>query len=168
MSVTLSDLVWPWRSFQLSEAVLSPVLTTRCDVFTKESKSVRGCDVKLLNVVSVLREFSRSEAVTYAVNVVSFLRVNSNGPSQRLALSWRRTTVSGHSGNVVEMDHCKLRTGPSSFGLGLQPGSTVCNHTIQYISLCLFLWPPYGIGQAIIFLPCGFFLLSSSIFFVFA
>jgi len=22
-----------------------------------------------------------------------------------------------------------------------------------------FLWPPYGIGQAIIFLPCGFFLL---------
>jgi len=27
----------------------------------------------------------------------------------------------------------------------------------------LFLWPPYGIGQAIIFLSCGFFL--SSIFF---
>ena len=25
-----------------------------------------------------------------------------------------------------------------------------------------FLWPPYGIGQAIIFLPCGFYL---SIFF---
>jgi len=23
------------------------------------------------------------------------------------------------------------------------------------------LWPPYGIGQAIIFLPCGFFLLLS-------
>ena len=23
------------------------------------------------------------------------------------------------------------------------------------------LWPPYEIGQAIIFLPCGFFLLSS-------
>ena len=23
------------------------------------------------------------------------------------------------------------------------------------------LWPPYGIGQAIIFLPCGFFLSSS-------
>jgi len=31
----------------------------------------------------------------------------------------------------------------------------------------VFLWPPYGIGQAIIFLPCGFFLLSSSsIFFL--
>jgi len=27
----------------------------------------------------------------------------------------------------------------------------------------VFLWPPYVIGQAIIFLPCGFFL-SSSIF----
>ena len=30
------------------------------------------------------------------------------------------------------------------------------------------LWPPYGIRQAIIFLPCGFFfslLLSSSVFF---
>ena len=145
------------------------MLTTRCDVFTKASKSVRGCDVKLLNVVSMLKEFSRSEGVTYAANVVSFLRVNCSGPSpnQRLALSWRRTTVSGHSGNVVEMDHCKLRTGPASIRLGLQPGSTVCNRTIQYISLCLclFLWPPYGIGQAIIFLPCSFFFLSSSIFF---
>jgi len=30
-----------------------------------------------------------------------------------------------------------------------------------------FLWPPYGIGQVIIFLPCGYFLLLllSSIFF---
>ena len=27
-----------------------------------------------------------------------------------------------------------------------------------------FLWSPYGIGQTIIFLPCGFFL--SSIFFL--
>jgi len=24
----------------------------------------------------------------------------------------------------------------------------------------LFIWSPYGIGQVIIFLPCGFFLLS--------
>jgi len=23
----------------------------------------------------------------------------------------------------------------------------------------VLLWPPYGIGQAIIFLPCGFFVL---------
>jgi len=27
-----------------------------------------------------------------------------------------------------------------------------------------FLWLPYVIGQAIIFLPCGFYLLSSSFF----
>jgi len=33
-------------------------------------------------------------------------------------------------------------------------------------SLCVCiiysLWPPYEIGQAITFLPCGFFFLSSS------
>ena len=29
------------------------------------------------------------------------------------------------------------------------------------LSTC-WLWPPYGIGQAIIFLPCSFFLLLSS------
>ena len=28
----------------------------------------------------------------------------------------------------------------------------------------VFLWPPYVIGHAIIFLPCGFFLLLSSFF----
>jgi len=30
------------------------------------------------------------------------------------------------------------------------------------------LWPPYGIGQAITFLPCGFFLSSSSSSFFFS
>jgi len=30
------------------------------------------------------------------------------------------------------------------------------------IPFLLYLWPPYGIGQAIIFLPCGFFLLFCS------
>ena len=29
-------------------------------------------------------------------------------------------------------------------------------------SISGFLWPPYGLGQAIIFLHCGFFLLFSS------
>jgi len=29
----------------------------------------------------------------------------------------------------------------------------------------IFLWPPYGIGQAIIFLPCGFYL--SFFFYIF-
>jgi len=31
--------------------------------------------------------------------------------------------------------------------------------------LLLLLWPPYGIGQAIIFSSCGIYLLSSSSFF---
>jgi len=38
--------------------------------------------------------------------------------------------------------------------------------TDRSLLLLLLLWPPYGIGQAIIFLPCGFFLLLSSIFFL--
>ena len=32
--------------------------------------------------------------------------------------------------------------------------------TFQHDSRLLSLWPPYVIGQAIKFLPCGFFLLS--------
>ena len=32
-------------------------------------------------------------------------------------------------------------------------------HLLYLTNNCV-LWPPYGIGQAIIFLPCGFFLLS--------
>jgi len=37
-----------------------------------------------------------------------------------------------------------------------------CRHYIfaLWFLLSIFLWPPYGIGQAIIFLPCRFFLLS--------
>jgi len=31
-------------------------------------------------------------------------------------------------------------------------------------SISLFLWPPYGIGQAIIFLFCGFFYLSDALY----
>jgi len=34
-----------------------------------------------------------------------------------------------------------------------------------FFVLLFLLWPPYVIGQAIIFSPCGFFLLSSFIFF---
>jgi len=37
----------------------------------------------------------------------------------------------------------------------------LCSSTFVLIGECvLLLWPPYVIGQAIIFLPCGFFLLS--------
>jgi len=46
---------------------------------------------------------------------------------------------------------------------------TLCNRADHYIFalwflsifLSFFLWPPYVIGQAIIFLPCSFFLSSS-------
>jgi len=31
----------------------------------------------------------------------------------------------------------------------------------SYMQFIELLWPPYVIGQAIIFLPCGFYLLSS-------
>ena len=41
---------------------------------------------------------------------------------------------------------------------------------IKWLLLLLFisLWPPYVIGQAIIFLPCGFYLLLSFFFFFLA
>ena len=32
---------------------------------------------------------------------------------------------------------------------------------VLFLALSVTLWLPYGIGQAIIFLPCGFFLLLS-------
>jgi len=34
----------------------------------------------------------------------------------------------------------------------------LCFYT-SYVLHCSLLWPPYGIGQAIMFLPCGFFCL---------
>jgi len=40
-----------------------------------------------------------------------------------------------------------------------------CGHHI--FASVVSLWPPYEIGQAIIFLPCGFFLSSSSSIFSF-
>ena len=41
----------------------------------------------------------------------------------------------------------------------------VCDYIsfLQFLTTVYLLWPPYGIGQAIIFLPCDFYL--SSIFF---
>jgi len=49
------------------------------------------------------------------------------------------------------------------------PLALSCDYRGSYLSVQdgVSLWPPHGIGQAIIFLPCGFFLyhLSSSSFF---
>jgi len=37
--------------------------------------------------------------------------------------------------------------------------ATLCNRAGHYISALWFLlWLPYGIGQTIIFLPCGYYL----------
>ena len=36
----------------------------------------------------------------------------------------------------------------------------ICQNYTQVERRVCLLWPPYGIGQAIIFLPCGFFYLS--------
>jgi len=43
-----------------------------------------------------------------------------------------------------------------------------CNTALYVTNLASWLWPPYVIGQAIIFLPCGFFffLLSDIAIFV--
>jgi len=45
-----------------------------------------------------------------------------------------------------------------------QPLSIVAKRSPISATAELLLWPPYGIKQAIIFLPCGFFLLLPSIF----
>jgi len=39
--------------------------------------------------------------------------------------------------------------------------------TVRALSHDSLLWPPYGIGQAVIFLPCGFFYLSFFLIFFF-
>jgi len=39
------------------------------------------------------------------------------------------------------------------------------NHLCTYVLQNKLLWPPYEIGQTIIFLPCGFFLSSVYLFF---
>jgi len=66
----------------------------------------------------------------------------------------------------------KFSSGPGSPGWSRKNGHKtvavkrlwfVCMHTIAQFCIFYFLWPPCGIGQAIIFLPCGFFI--SSIFF---
>jgi len=39
-------------------------------------------------------------------------------------------------------------------------------HYVGHRPTFWFLWPPDGIGQAIIFLPCGFFLSSFFLLFI--
>ena len=61
--------------------------------------------------------------------------------------------------------HClHLKKIPTKFSSGI-----LLNPFAAAISVMLnagphLLWPPYEIGQAIIFLPCGFFFLSFFLF----
>jgi len=69
------------------------------------------------------------------------------------------------SRNLCTSDSCLLTIASSC------PHDSTESHTISlvlvlhYFLVSVSLWPPYGIGQAIIFSCCGFYLSSSSIFF---
>ena len=53
---------------------------------------------------------------------------------------------------------CKLY---QSKGMRCITSGNVYTYALVRLPTSSFLWPPYGIRQAIIFLPCGFFLLLS-------
>jgi len=59
-----------------------------------------------------------------------------------------------HPANKIEPSMC---SGDAVFLLNY------FNHLLQL--LLLFIWPPYGVGQAIIFSSCGFFFLFLSFFY---
>ena len=65
-----------------------------------------------------------------------------------------------HSSNGHQPKFVALRRGRHLYSAG-QPSRWVLAHI-------LVLWPPCLIGQAIIFLPCGFFFLSLSFFFAYS
>ena len=48
----------------------------------------------------------------------------------------------------------------SKFGMCSYPATFATTHDSALLTISSLLWPPYGIGQAIIFLPFGFFFLS--------
>jgi len=57
----------------------------------------------------------------------------------------------------------QLGTAPNFRSMSIVAKRSAISATAEYL-----LWPPYGMRQAIIFLPCGFFFyLSSSSFFLF-
>jgi len=49
---------------------------------------------------------------------------------------------------------------PETFTAPFYNGIPFVHYSVTY-----FLWPSYVIGQAVIFLPCGFFFLLLSFFF---
>jgi len=91
---------------------------------------------------------------------------------------WRRILTMESDWVVMRLEQCWWHTAPRSppwWLIGMTPSVSRerrsrffrsnwtneiyihASHTVRVGSL---LWQPYGIGQAVIFLPCGFFLLS--------
>ena len=94
-------------------------------------------------------------------------KIGGGGGGHWLVRSWM-VSVSASVNLPLHYEVQKFFSGTGSPGWSQKKGHkmVVC----VYVCVCvidskIFLWPPYVIGQAIIFLPCGFFL--SSIFFFF-
>ena len=65
------------------------------------------------------------------------------------------------TGCTVTRGNCSCSTGSSRRGDNARTASDVMPPSVDALTQRRLLWPPYVIGQAIILLPCGFFLLSS-------
>jgi len=90
--------------------------------------------------------------VVYVINFEIFLMTEK---SRSPPLRYRMVEISLHIAHLAP-----LITGDQTRRLLLFP------QALFVLFWCL-LWPPYVIGQAIIFLPCGFFLSSIYLSFLF-
>jgi len=72
----------------------------------------------------------------------------------------RARRLDAHSSKQQLPDVPGRRHGPLSVSLG-----SLSVSVFDLLLVFAFLWPPYVIGQAIVFLPCGFFFFLSSYFF---
>ena len=71
-----------------------------------------------------------------------------------------------HFASAMPYAKCNKLTSVYDGANGGRTLSFVCERSPATSVVSRLLWPPYGIGQAILFLPCGFFLSSSSSFFL--
>ena len=62
---------------------------------------------------------------------------------------------------AVAASYAAKQSGRRHRSAGVAPTSGMLMLIGAYCGVDL-LWPPYGIGQAVIFLPCGFYLLLLS------
>jgi len=72
---------------------------------------------------------------------------------------------------VLLVKCCHFRASDSALSLTIRViSANIVLHCImlENVIALLLLWPPYVIGQAIIFLPCGFFYLSYIFYFLFS